>query len=450
MAPSPSPAPHVLLINPWIHDFAAYDVWAKPMGLLMLGAILRLHGIQVSYIDCLDRFHAKARATDPFLRNGRGPYLKTPLENPKGLEDIDRRFSRYGIRPDWLTQDLKNIAPPDLILVTSLMTYWYPGTIETIQILKKVFPRIPVILGGIYPTLFPDHAQKTCGADRVVSGPGTQGLLKWIQEYTGYRIEPAFDPEDLNTFPYPAFDLQTRVSYVPLLTSLGCPFSCAYCASPILNPKHLRRNPEAVVKEILHWHGEYGVKDFVFYDDALLVNPERHIFPMLKGVLDAGIQVRFHTPNAVHAREVTREMALLMKASGFHTLRLGVETGDFSNRSKDLDQKLTLKEFKSAVQSLQSAGFSKSQVGAYLLTGLPEESEKEVALSIDMVKNQGLTPVLAYYTPLPGTGLWEKAKAASRYDLEADPIFTNNAIFPCSKEPFSWQRISRLKARVRG
>ena len=31
-------APQVLLVNPWIHDFAAYDFWAAPLGLLTLGA----------------------------------------------------------------------------------------------------------------------------------------------------------------------------------------------------------------------------------------------------------------------------------------------------------------------------------------------------------------------------------------------------------------------------
>ena len=41
-------APHILLVNPWIHDFAAYDFWAKPLGLLVLAALLRQHGFQVS------------------------------------------------------------------------------------------------------------------------------------------------------------------------------------------------------------------------------------------------------------------------------------------------------------------------------------------------------------------------------------------------------------------
>ncbi|MEE8540970.1 MAG: B12-binding domain-containing radical SAM protein, partial [Desulfobacterales bacterium] len=93
--------PHILLINPWIHDFAAYDFWAKPLGLLMLAGILRSHGFNISYIDCLDRFHPSETRTAVGGKQGRGPYLKTRIPKPKRLEDIPRNYSRYGIRPDW-------------------------------------------------------------------------------------------------------------------------------------------------------------------------------------------------------------------------------------------------------------------------------------------------------------------------------------------------------------
>ncbi|HSO20433.1 MAG TPA: B12-binding domain-containing radical SAM protein, partial [Desulfosarcina sp.] len=80
--------PHILLVNPWIDDFAAYDVWAQPLGLFMLAGLLRRQGFRISYVDCLDRFHPRAPRTDPLARNGRGPYLKTTQPNPRGLEDI--------------------------------------------------------------------------------------------------------------------------------------------------------------------------------------------------------------------------------------------------------------------------------------------------------------------------------------------------------------------------
>ena len=110
-----------------------------------------------------------------------------------------------------------------------------------------------------------------------------------------------------------------------------------------------------------------------------------------------------------------------------------------------IDKKVSEEEFKGAVRFLITAGFDKSRVGAYLLAGLPDQSWDSIMQSIQTVKQNGITPVIAYYTPIPGTELWPKAVETSRYDLEADPIFTNNAVMPCRKESFSWDRITQLK-----
>ena len=170
-------APHILLVNPWIHDFAAYDFWAKPLGLLSLAAVLRDHGMGVSYIDCLDRFHPEAPPQDPAARHGRGPYHKTRIAKPVGFFDIPRNFSRYGIDPEWFSADMAACPTPDLILVTSLMTYWYPGVQETIRGLRRMFPEVPVLLGGVYATLCTDHAVRHSGADRVVAGDGARAVF---------------------------------------------------------------------------------------------------------------------------------------------------------------------------------------------------------------------------------------------------------------------------------
>ncbi|MBI9084649.1 MAG: B12-binding domain-containing radical SAM protein [Desulfobacterales bacterium] len=446
----PGSDPHILLVNPWIHDFAAYDVWAKPLGLLQLAAILRLHGFRVSYVDCLDRFHPKGgHPPFPRARQGRGPYLKTPVPNPPGLEDIPRTFSRYGIAPQWLSEDLAALSPPDLVLVTSLMTYWYPGVAETIAVIRRAFPRAPILLGGIYATLCPDHAAACCGADRVVTGMAESAILSLAAEYTGRNPSLRFDPQNMDTWPYPALDLERQIPHVPLLTSRGCPFSCDYCASGYINPVRMRRSPASVVEEIRYWHEAFGVIDFAFYDDALLIDADRHVVPMLEQIVAAGLPVRFHTPNALHIRRITAEVARLMFAAGFATLRLGLET-TAADRRRQMDGKVEQAEFVEAVAHLKRAGFTGDRIGAYLLAGLPGQPLAEVEASIRLVRDCGITPIPAYYTPIPHTAMWEKAKAASRYDLEKDPVFTNNAVCPCSKDPFSWAPLTRLKQLVRG
>jgi hypothetical protein len=436
--------PHILLVNPWIHDFAAYDFWAKPYGLLSLAAVLRHHGLSVSYIDCLDRFHPLAPPIDPHLRHGRGPYLKTALAKPPGLADIARNFSRYGISPAWLHRDVAALPqPPDLILVTSVMTYWYPGVFETIGLLKTWFPKVPLVLGGIYARLCSGHARAHSGADDIATDNG-ESLFDLVRTHTGVDISTPLDMHDLDNLPYPAFDLQHVINYIPLLTTRGCPFDCAYCACGFLQPRFYRQSPERVTEEIDYWHQRHGVVDFAFYDDALLVDAGRHAVPVLESLVRKKLPIYFHTPNAVHIRSITAETAGLMHRAGFHTLRLGLETTAFEQREQ-LDRKVTEMEFVQAVAHLKNAGFRSDHVGAYLLVGLPGQSEAAVLASIKVVKSTGITPVLAHYTPIPQTRLWAQAVAMSRYNLAGDPIFCNNAIFPCHREDFSWQTLSRFK-----
>ncbi len=439
--------PHILLVNPWIHDFAAYDLWAKPLGLLTLAGILRAHGFRATAIDCLDRFHPRAPRRSRSAPFGCGPFHKTPLPKPAPLGDVPRRFSRYGIEPEWLREDLRAAAPPDLILVTSGMTYWYTGVQETIALIREVFPDRPVVLGGIYATLWPEHARRVSGADEVVTGPAEAAVLDVAARFTGCRVAARFSPDELDTHPLPALDLQRRMTCVPLLTQRGCPYACAYCASQQLEPRCLRRSPASVVAELTHWHRRHAAIDVALYDDAFLADPDGHGLPVLEGIVRAGLPLRFHTPNALHIRGITPATAALLFKAGFQTLRLGLEAVE-ADQPRTIDHKITATEFNRAARLLIDAGFRRRQLGAYLLAGLPGQETAEVIRSIDAVREAGVTPIVATYSPIPGTALWSQAVASSRYDLAAEPLCTNNSVFPCRREPFSWEWTAALKRHV--
>lgn len=443
-------SPHILCINPWIHDFAAFDFWAKPLGLLTLAAILREKGLKVSFIDCLDRFHPRESKKTKVLWDGRGPFRKTEIDLPEGLENIDKKFSRYGIKPQWFSADLKKNKKPDLIFVTSLMTYWASGVKETIEMVKQVYPDVPVVLGGIYASLCHEHAKKETLADLVIKGPGEQHLKKIIKKFTGFELEAGNLSDvsdsygDLDTLPFPALDLQTKMVYAPILTSRGCPFSCEYCASSYLEPEMRRRSPETVFREIEHWHQNYGVKNFAFYDDALLVNARQYAFVLFEKIIASKMDVWFHTPNALHIKEITKQAADLMFRAGFKTIRMGLETTDFS-KGRNHDGKVAENEFYTAVENLKAAGFEERQIGAYLLCGLPGQNIDEVEISMHLVRKTGIQPVLAYYTPIPHTPMWESAVKHSKFNLMEHPVFTNNTLFPCVNSEIDLKHISQLK-----
>lgn len=437
-------SPHILCVNPWIHDFAAFDFWAKPLGLLLLASILRKGGAQVTFMDCLDRFHPRSSAGAKIHKDGRGHFRKEEIPFPGELHGVKKRFSRYGIAKEWFYQDLRHINKPDLILVTSLMTYWASGVRETISVIKDVYPDVPVVLGGIYVSLCTAHAEKNSMADHVSPGSGESVIKSLVKYYTGFSLSFSCKANDLDALPWPALDMVSRLSYAPVLTSRGCPFSCAYCASSFLNPVFCQRSFESVFQEIQHWYEAYNVINFAFYDDALLINQERFFLPLLEKIIQSGMTAAFHTPNALHIREIKQKTAELMFQSGFKTIRLGLETADFSE-ARHYDAKVKENEFFNAVNHLKHAGFDKHNIGAYLLCGLPGQDLSEVESSIQIVKKYKITPVLAYYTPIPHTPMWEQAVENAVFDIEKDPIFTNNALFPCLDRTTGMKSIYRLK-----
>ncbi len=448
--------PTLILINPWIYDFAAYDLWSKPLGLLYLAGWLRERGFDIHLIDCLDVHHpdmsGNSSLTPPKRRlYGTGKFWREVVPKPLPLQDIPRPYSRYGLLPEVFEQELRKIRNPSAILITSLMTYWYPGVRKAVSLAKRAHPGVPVILGGIYARLCRDHALISSGADSVVSGHGATSLLAVLDE-NGIHV-PATLP-DADRLTYPAFDLLTRIDYVCVMTSSGCPYRCQYCASHFLHPNLIRREPDEVLEEIIFWHKEFAVKDFAFYDDALLVESGNHAGLLLEDLARLDLNLRFHTPNALHVREITGEIARLMYRTGFQTIRLGLETSDISLHG-DLDNKLSKGDFERAIYNLIKAGFDIKNIGAYVLIGLPGQTVDSVIETINFVGANGAVPYLSEYSPIPHTPIWEKALASSKYDLASEPLFHNNTLLPCWDEskkrdlPMVKRLVSQIRDRYR-
>ena len=177
----------VLLINPWIHDFAAYDLWCEPLGLLSIATWLRNAGAQVSFIDCLDRFHPKLLEKIPADWSSRqreryfcGKFYKKRINPPEVIAHIDRNYFQYGLPEQLFFDSLIAEEKPDICLITSMMTFWYPGTIHTIRSVKKVYPHLPIVVGGIYPTLCYEHAKHHLPADYIHRGAPDNNLVAYL------------------------------------------------------------------------------------------------------------------------------------------------------------------------------------------------------------------------------------------------------------------------------
>lgn len=433
----------VLLINPWIYDFAAYSFWSSPLGLLYIGGILRENGMEVNLIDCMQVVEEKRKS------DGRAPFIKEKVENPPALKQVHKRFKRYGISSAPFIHEISEIEKPDLILITSIMTYWYLGVKEVLGVVRGVFPSSKIAVGGIYPSLCFEHAERALHeADLVVKNNQIERFYCFIEQTWNKTLTYKPSLYDLDHIPYPCYDLYDTIPFIPLLTSFGCMYRCTYCATPYMHPTIVRRRPESVIEEIKHWH-EFGVSKYVLYDDNFLYRSDVYARPLLKKISDLPFPIDIYNPNALNGALIDDELALLLRSANFREIRMGFETADPSVL-KSTGGKVTLRRFEKSVAALLKAGFKKNEITAYILAGLPNQKWEDVKRSIDYVRHIGIQPYIAEYTPIPHTRLFEEYGDHARFPISEDPVYQNNALFPFAWEGFTEKNLEDLKLYARG
>jgi radical SAM superfamily enzyme YgiQ (UPF0313 family) len=271
-----------------------------------------------------------------------------------------------------------------------------------------------LIVGGAYSQLCKKHAETVVKPDLIVDTE-----LQTLSDYLQIDISRK-DIE--NEKPY--WDFYKKLDYGVIKLNLGCPFRCTYCASHVLNPIFRSRPLQTVISEVDKLV-KLGVKDIAFYDDALLVNANEILLPFLSKITNMHMGLRFHTPNALHARFITPEIAQGLKKYGFETIHIGFETAD-RKRQEETGGKVTSDEFQNAINNLLSAGFRHNQIITYLLVGLPGQPFEEIINGIKEVSDFGIKVMLADYSPIPHTPLFVEAQKYTELD---DPLTHNTSVF---------------------
>lgn len=181
----------VLLVNPSIYDFSAYDFWLKPYGLLRVGGFLRTQA-EIDLFDYLDRFNpvvSSAMKSDPWKR---GPYHAEIMDKPNIFKHIPRNYRRFGMPRSHFQSFLMQQGPWDVVLIQTVMTYWYMGVKEVIEDIRTFVPQAKIVLGGVYSTLCYEHSL-TLGADYVVCGTNLDLMGQYLDVELDYQQLPFWE-----------------------------------------------------------------------------------------------------------------------------------------------------------------------------------------------------------------------------------------------------------------
>ncbi|MCP4450161.1 MAG: radical SAM protein [Planctomycetes bacterium] len=413
--------PRILLVNPPIYDFAAYDFWLKPYGLLEVAGFLRDQA-EYTLFDYTDRWHPSVDTRHNAWAQGQFPWTRLP--KPACLESVTRYFRRYGLERQLFTDLLKQSPAFDVCLIQGVMTYWYPGVQEVIADMRRLQPGTKIVLGGNYPTICPDHSA-TLGADLVISGLD----LGPVWDLTG--LTPDEDQPAL-------WEAYPRLEVGTIKITDGCPFQCTYCSVQKVYGGFRPRPLDRAIKEF-DLLRQMGASHMAFYDDALLYQPDAILRPFLDHVRSTRSGMALHSPNALNARFVTRDLAKAMVDAGFKTFFLGFESAS-STWQKATGAKVYSEELTQAVAYLAEAGACKKNMTAYQILGHPNADMQELENSMQFVHSQGIRGMLADFSPIPGTP--DGDLCAQWVDL-SEPLMHNKSAFPALV--FGFDAINRLK-----
>ncbi|MBW7573154.1 hypothetical protein [Caproiciproducens faecalis] len=119
------------------------------------------------------------------------------------------------------------------VYITTLFTFYYKKTLETIKYYSKKINPAHIYVGGIMATLLTEKLQQDVGECHVLTGLLTDASVLEIEDYTNVDTLPLdYSILDEIEYDYPAGD--NYFSY----TTRGCPNRCAFCAVPILEPTY--------------------------------------------------------------------------------------------------------------------------------------------------------------------------------------------------------------------
>ncbi len=384
-----------------------------PLGLAYIASVLRNAGHEVFFLDCVvDHFDVETPARENFIRYGM-PY-----------EQIVARIREVN---------------PEVVGVSAIQSIRKWESMEVCRAAKEVNRRIVTILGGSYPSCFPDEALGFQELDYAVIGEGERTVVSLLAAITAGRkglsaidglayrdgqgivVQPKTSQiENLDTVPYPAWDILPMRSYSSvgvgtgsfgtrhyalMETSRGCVHDCHYCGKNVSKGSGYRvRSAENVIGEIDLLVKNYGIEEIQFEDYNCLSNMRRWL-DICKILVERDYSVNWSMPHGMQVKLLNEKNLPLFKASGCDTLYLAVESAN-QRYLDDMGKGVQLDYTRKVTGIGRDLGLA---ICGYFMIGVLGETMDDIKATVDYALSLELDDVGFFIAnPIPGSELYDK------------------------------------------
>ena len=330
---------------------------------------------------------------------------------PVGIADA--KFDRLGL--DAVLARIKAFSPA--LLGVTAMTHEVRRAAEIAAAAKRLLPDLKTVIGGPHATAIPVETLDEFPAfDFVVAGEGEETLLELSDSlalgkgfagiagvsFRGRGGAAGSNPprpwrQDIDSLPFPAWDLYGPSREYQLFSSRGCPYQCSFCMR-VLGDRVRSRSVEGVVREFEWLVARYRPSEISFSDEVFTLDEKR-----ATAICDLLIAKGLHTtPWFANARVNCRSLALYtkMREAGCVRVGVGIESGNQEILDR-VHKGITRENAREMIGLAKSAGL---RTAAFFIIGHPGETRDTIRQTIAFARELNPTSVaFGVMVPYPGT-----------------------------------------------
>lgn len=424
------------------------DYWEEPypsVGLLYLAATLRKNNYDVFYLDIPAIIKQDLRKkTDQLIES-----------------DIDGLVEQIVV-------ETYNDYKPDLVGINCLFSGKFTGTVFISSILKKTNKSLPIVIGGMHPTVFhKEILERIDCVDFVIIGEGEQSFTQLLDclffnknslsEVDGlcYRsgnkviVNPKKELiSNLDSLPIPAWDLLDIKNYEieqekweqfwhnpldlklryrwPIYTSRGCPMNCNFCAMHLIHGRKIRlRSADNCSEEMEYLYNEYGINYFSIIDDNFTFN-RRRVMELANNIVKKNMKIYIDTPNGISMNHFCKERLEALKAMGLLRIFFAIESGSDYIRNEIIGKRLSKEKIFEISELMRNE--KDIFIRVFFIAGMPQETIETLEETYNMIKALYIDDVSIHYAiPIPGIRLYDEVIREKLLTIpEQDILFAEN------------------------
>lgn len=331
-----------------------------------------------------------------------------------------------------IQDQLDDLDDAGLVGIGATSMSW-PTALLVIKQVKEYRPDLPIVAGGIHPTMFDQYVLSAFPVDYVVRGEGEQAItalveametggpledvpnLSWITRDGGITrnsINKLISKTELPSFPVPDYGRMPADIYQSLSieSSRGCVFDCSFCSTSYrrtwrgIAPEEFVDRLEAIMPHCSRTTAGH----IHIIDDEFSMNVKRAT-QIAKAIEKRGLE-----PGLVfdsRANDIIDEEYVAAMVPFTTQFLIGAECG-YDEGLALIGKGTTCEKLYQAAEILHRYGIAERADFSFVL-GLPwegrEEIEKTIAFASNLHGQFGVRVLLQWYCQIPGSRLWDAA-----------------------------------------